>query len=250
MKKIITLGLGLILMSLLGCITTIDGYQPPKPKDASVRAKSYFDLGVAYMERKRYDLAEPKFQYSIEIKPTAKAYNALAVLYEEQHDNALAEDTYKRLLTEFPDFALGYMNYYVFLCKNDRVGQIRALSAKMQSKGRILAALGQIAAGNCAFEKGRKDQAIAYYNQALKYEPYSAGALLPLAQINYDKGRVEEAKRQVDLVNNQVGYSARSVYLAVLVNRKLGNRLEERKYLRVLQTRFAGTEEAEKLSGN
>ncbi len=250
MRKVITLGLGIALLSLLGCITTVDGYQPPKPKADSIRAKSYFDLGVAYMERKRYDLAEPKFQYSIEIKPTAKAYNALAVLYEEQHANVLAEETYKRLLTQFPDFALGYMNYYVFLCKNDRVDQMRALSEKMQSKGKILAALGQIAAGNCAFEKGRKNQAIAYYHQALKYEPYSAGALLPLAQINYDKGLIEDAKRQVDLVNNQVGYSARSIYLAVLVNRKLGNGLEARKYLRVLQTRFAGTEEAKKLSGD
>ncbi len=214
MNKIITLGLGIALMSLTGCITSVDGYERPKPKEDSVRAKSYFNLGVAYIQRKRYDLAEPKLRESINIKPE-----------------------------------LGYMNYYVFLCKYNRHNQIDAIAKTMQSQGKTFAALGQIAAGNCAFEKGRKEQAIAYYNRALQYEPYAAGALLPLAQINYDKGFVQEAKRQVDLVNNQVGYSARSVYLSVLINRELGNRLEERNFMQVLQTRFADSEEAQMLAG-
>ncbi len=244
MNKILVLGLGVVLMSLAGCITTVDGHQRPKPKEDNIRAKSYLDLGIAYMERKRYDLAEPKLRYSIQIKPSAEAYNALGVLYEEQHNNALAEETYKRLLAEFPDYDLGYMNYYVFLCKYDRQSQIEALSAKMKSKGRALAALGQVSAGNCAFDKGNKSRAQYYYQQALKYAPHSAEALLPLAQINYEKGLLKKAKQQVDLVNNLVGYSARSVYLSVLINRALGHRLEARNFLQVLKTQFAGSKEA------
>lgn len=250
MRKIITLGLGVMLMSLTGCITTIDGYERSKPKEESVRAKSYFDLGVAYMGKQRYDLAEHKLRYSIGIFPTAEAYNALAVLYEEQHENALAEETYKKLLAGFPEYALGYMNYYVFLCKYDRQSQIDTIAATMHSKGKTLAALGQVSAGNCALEKGNQSKAKQYFQQALTYEPYSAGALLPLAEMNYEKGFMAEAKKQVDLVNNHVGYSARSVYLAVLINRELGNRLEERNYLQALKTQFAGSEEAKLLQGN
>ncbi len=250
MHKIIALGLVIILLSLGGCITTIDGYQRPKPKADSVRAKSYFDLGVAYIQKGRYDLAEPKLRNSIQIKPTAQAYNALAVLYEEQHENALAEEIYQRLLADFPTYELGYINYYVFLCKNNRQNQMDRVANTMQSKGKTWAALGQIVAGNCALEKGNKGRAATYYRRALQFEPYSAGALLPLAKINYDKGLVEKAKGQVDLVNNHVGYTAKSVYLAVLINRKLGNRLKERHFLQILRTRFADSEEAQKLSGN
>ncbi len=248
MKKIITLGLGVILMSLTGCITSVDGYQRPKPKKADIRAKSYLDLGVAYIQKGRYDLAEPRLRYSIEIQPSADAYNALAVLYEEKHENALAEETYNTLLAQFPNYALGYMNYYVFLCKYDRQSQIETVAAKMQSN-KLLAALGQVAAGDCAVKKGQTGQAEQYYKRALQYEPYSAGALLPLAKINYERGFIEEAKKQVDLVNNQVGYSAKSLYLSFLINRELGHNMEARNYLNELRTRFSDSEEAKELSG-
>lgn len=250
MKKTIMLGLGVILMSLSGCMTTVDGYSRPKPKEDSIRAKSYFDLGVAYMSKKRYDLAEPRLRRSINILPTAEAYNALAVLYEEQRENALAEEAYKTLISQFPDYLLGYMNYNIFLCKYDRQAQIQALSATMMSKGNEMAALGQIAAGNCALEKGNANRAKQYYKKALQYEPHSAGALLPLAEINHQRGFASEAKQYLDLLHNHIGESARSVYLGVLINRELGNRLEERNFMRALRTRFANSQEAKALSGN
>lgn len=255
MKKIIPsfvrfpLGAVLTALWLSGCVTSIDGKLPPEPQPKKA-AKAYMELGVAYMQKGRYDLAEPKLQRSLQANPSAEAYNALALLYEQVHDNALAEDTYKRLLADFPDYGLGYLNYNIFLCKYDRSAQIQRLAAQMSARGKEIAAIGQIAAGNCAFSKGDKTAATRYYKKALTYEQYAAGALLPLAEIDLERGFVTEAKSKVDKVNNYIGYSARSVYLSILVNRDLGNRLEERKMMNVLRTRFAGSPEAASVFGN
>lgn len=232
---------------LTGCITTVDGYQAPKPKSPEVRAKAYFDLGAAYMGKGRYDLAEPKLQLSLQINPTGQAYNALAVLYEEQHENLLAEDTYKTLIKDFPNYDRGYLNYHIFLCKYDRQDQIFALNNMMTAKGEPLASLGEIAAGDCALNKGRLEKAKQHYNKALQFNPYAEGALLALAKINLQRGFVAEAKKQVDLANNQIGFSAESVYLSVLINRELGNLAAEKKFLQVMRTQFAGSPEATEL---
>ena len=188
-----------------------------------VTAKAYFDLGAAYMVKKRFDLAESKLELSLRDLPTPEALNALAVLYESQHDNVLAENTYKKLIKDFPDYIMGYSNYYIFLCKYDRKNQIITLNNIMISRREKFAGIGFIEAGNCAITRDRVAKAKEYYKQALAYDPYVAGALLPLAKIDHDRGFVEEAKRKVDLVNNQIGYSARPVYLSVLTSRELGN---------------------------
>ncbi|MBS9778072.1 MAG: hypothetical protein KGV50_04835 [Gammaproteobacteria bacterium] len=228
---------------LTGCITTVDGYKPPKPKSEDVRAKSYFDLGAAYIGKGRYDLAEPKLMLSLQIKPTAAAYNALAVLYEQRHDNALAEDTYKTLMNEFPEYTRGYLNYHIFLCKYDRQAQIDALNSIMISRGEPLASLGEVAAGDCALSKGRSEKAKMHYNTALQYNPLADGALLQLAKMDFQKGFVAEAKSKVDLVNNQIGYSAESVYLSLLISKELGDLQAEKKFSRILRTQFGGSSE-------
>lgn len=234
-----------LLTTLLasGCITSSDTPPPPEPQPKKA-AQSYFELGTAYMSKGRYDLAEQKLQRSIEANPTPDAYNALAVLYETQHENALAEETYQNLISAFPDYGRGYLNYNIFLCKYDRQGQIEQLAADMSGRSKEIAALGQIAAGNCAYSKGNKTLAEAHYKRALQYEQYAAGALLPLAEINLDRGFAAEAKTSVDTVLNQIGYSARAVYLAALINRELGNRAEERKMLNVLRSRYGNSAEA------
>jgi len=247
--RLIPLVGSLILCALLaGCITEKTGYEPPEP-NPSKASETYLKLGVAYMQRGRYDLAESKLQDSIAAKPNADAYNALALLYEHEHDNALVEETYKMLIATFPDYARGYSNYNIFLCKYNRVDQISQLAEKMANLGRDMAAVGQIAAGDCAYSKGKLEEAATSYRQALVFEPYSAGALLPLAEIDLKKGFASEAKEKIDMVHNYIGYSARSVYLAILAYRELGNLIDERKMIQVLRSRYPNTPEARNILG-
>ncbi|MPV85856.1 hypothetical protein [Ostreibacterium oceani] len=246
--KLIAASVLAVQFLLAGCITSVDGDEPPEPKPEAA-AQSHFELGIQYIQRERYDLAEHRLQRSIELFPMPEAYNALALVYEEVRQNLLAEEVYEKMIAEFPDFGRGYMNYSIFLCKYDRKDQIKSLIDRMLASDRTLAALGEISAAECYRANGDEAQAIVHYQRALEYEPYSAGALLPLAEIDISKGFIPEAKQKVDTVNNQIGYSARSVYLSILIAQELGNQLELRNLMRVMQTRYAGTEEAKILFG-
>lgn len=233
-----------VTVLMTGCITETNRPPPPKPQPKKA-AQSYYELGVAYMKKGRNSLAESKLQRSIVTNPTPDAYNALALLYETQHDNALAEETYQQLISTFPDYPRGYLNYHIFLCQYDRFPQIEQLAIQMARRNKEIAAIGQIAAGNCALSKGDVVSAKQHYQQALAYEQYAAGALLPLAEIDLNRGFVTEAKEKIDKVNNYIGYSARSVYLSILANRDLGNHLEARKMMNVLRSRYSNTPEAQ-----
>ncbi len=247
-KHWLTLCSLVVVAMLSGCITTGGESDRPKPQPEKA-ARAYYDLGVAYIKKKRYDLAEIKLQRSIESSPTPEAYNALALMYELQHDNALAEETYQKLITKYPKYGRGYLNYNIFLCKYDRHAQIEQLASRMAAQGKEIAAIGQIAAGNCALEKKDINRAETHFKRALQYEQFAAGALLPLAEIDLERGDVAEANIKVNKVNNYIGYSARSVYLAILISRELGDEVRERKLTNVMRSRYAGTQEAKNLFG-
>ncbi len=239
----------LAALLLAGCSVVREGRAPIKAQPQKA-AKTYYELGVAYMKRGRYALAELKLQRSLEKQPAADTYNALALLYEMQHENALAEQAYQELIAKYPTYERGYANYNFFLCKYDRQSQIEQLAKQMAAQGGAIATVGQLAAGDCAMRKNDTNRAEMHYKQALKYNPHVAGALLPLAEIDLERGNVADAQIKINQVHNYVGYSARSVYLAVLISRELGNELEERKMENVLRSQFANSPEAKEIFGN
>lgn len=241
----------LFLMSSLlsGCIVTVDGPQPPK-KNHHAASKSYFELGAAYMQKGRYDLAEPKLLRSIKLHPNADAYNALAVLYEEQRKNLLAEENYSLLIKKFPFYARGYLNYSIFLCKYNRENQLTELVNHMKKNTKSIAALGQIAAGNCAIGKKRNAAARAFYTEALKFDRYAAGALLPLAELDMQAGLLGAAKDKVETVHNYIGYSEGSLQLAIRIAKKMDQPAVAKKMEAELISRFPNSPQAQQVSGS
>ncbi len=247
MKNLKHISVIILTFAIVGCTTTVKTDKDRKILKHTKKEpyQGYLDLGIAYGKKGAFDRAEVALKKSLKAKRTPEALNVIALVYEEIHDNIAAEKTYNSLLTEFPDFALGYSNYNIFLCKYNRTTQLNALAKKIAAKGGAMAAVGQIAAGDCLKSKGKIAQAKVYYKNALIHEPYSAGALIPLAEMNVKKGFMAEAKKQIDLVHNQIGHTPKSVYLSYLIEKELGNKPKEREMLRVLKTRYAGSREAQ-----
>lgn len=243
MKKILLSGFCLLM--LWGCETVTTGDARDIKQPEKDPAQKYYELGVAYIQNGQYDLAETRLLRSLENEQRAETLNALALLYEQMRDNRAAEQTYEKLIATFPDYELGYTNFSLFLCKYNRTTQIESLISKMLSQGNEMATLGAAAAGDCAFTKGDYTTAENFYKQALTYDPYTPYALLPLAEIDIRKGFLPEAKEKIDLVHNQIGYSARSLYLATVIAREMGNSVDERRYSRELRGRFPRSREAQ-----
>ncbi len=240
-----TLFLIFVVTNLFACATSNNVTNTST--NFSKAAHSYYTLGLAYLQKGNYELAESKLQRSLQLQETADGYNALALLYESQHKNSLAEAAYTKLLKKYPQYQRGYLNYHIFLCKNDRNKQMQQLVSIMTAPENNLTVLAHIATGNCALTKKQYNIAKSSYQQALVIAPQAANALLPLAEIAFHNKEIEKASAYIKQIHNYNGYNARSVYLAMQINKAQGNMLEVQKMYNILKTQYPQSEEAQKI---
>ena len=227
-----------IVVLLSGCASTNNG--PKVQPDYDQAYQDYLSLGAQYLQMGRYDLAEPKLKRAIEIdSEPAEAWNVLAVLYEEKGDIASGYQVYEKLTTSHPDYALGFINFATFLCKFNREPERQALYQKMRGKGQTFATLAYIAEGNCARKRGNNAGAVAAYQQALGYDQYAAGALLPLAEIALEVGDANAAQQYLRVIHTYVGFSPESIILGIQAAQMLGNEQEVQNLQRMLRANSA-----------
>ena len=79
--------------------------------------------------------------------------------------------------------------------------------------------------------------------QALPYWTGILNSLLLLGQIRYKQGNLEDARKLVSRYNKLVEPTAESLWLALRVERKLGERVAEAGYANQLRRRFNGSRE-------
>jgi type IV pilus assembly protein PilF len=94
------------------------------------------------------------------------------------------------------------------------------------------------AAGRCLLEIKDTKQAADYFERALRLDPNNANAMLPFANALYKRGQFEEARELVERYNRSAPPSAEALWLAVRIERKLGNRVAENSYAAQLRLRF------------
>ena len=103
------------------------------------------------------------------------------------------------------------------------------------------------AAGVCSLRKNNLKEAEDFFQRALRLEPDEPGSLLQLGQIRYRQGNLEEARRLVARHNKIAAPTAESLWLALRIDRKLGERASEANYANQLRRRFAASREFQQL---
>jgi type IV pilus assembly protein PilF len=86
-----------------------------------------------------------------------------------------------------------------------------------------------------------------FFQRALKLEPDEPAALLQLAQIRYRQGDFGEARRMVARFNRLYRPNSESLWLALRVERKLGERVAEASLANQLRRNFQGSKEYQAL---
>jgi type IV pilus assembly protein PilF len=87
----------------------------------------------------------------------------------------------------------------------------------------------------------------AFFERALKLEPDEPASLLQLGQIRYRQGNVGEARKLVTRHNKLVAPSAESLWLALRIERRLGERLQEQAFANQLRRRYPASPEYQAL---
>jgi len=240
--------------ALAGCQTTSTTTNEPIPDSGSTRgeateprnrAKIHTELGAAYYERGNMAAALEHLRTATTADPNyAVAYSMLGLVYADLKENRLAQSNFERALSLAPNDPDINHNFGGFLCRTGR--EEESIKYFLQAVGNPLYTQpwrSYSAAGLCMMNKGKVKEAEDYFQRALKLDPDDPTALLSMAQIRYRQGRLEEARKLVLQFNKLVNPNAESLWLALRVERKLGERTAEAGYANQLRRRFVNSRE-------
>jgi type IV pilus assembly protein PilF len=229
---------------------TVDtGTRTGESSDPRNRARIHTELASAYFERGSMGIALEELRTAISADPNyAPAYSVLGLVHMDLRENDVAQTNFQRALALSPNDPDINNNYGWFLCRTGR---------EEQSIGYFLAALknplyktparSYVNAGLCSIEKNGGRDAIDFFERALKSEPDNLVALLNLATIQYKRGQLEAARGLVGRFNKLREPTAESLWLALRIERKLGDNVAENSLATQLRRRFAGSPEYQNL---
>lgn len=183
---------------LTGCATR-PGAMPPEAETGDPVA-AYTRLGTAYLERNNLPRALSALDRALEIDPDAPAaLQAMAIVYQRQGEDALADETFRRALDAAPDLTRARNNYAAFLYDQGRIReachQLEQAAADTQyaNRAQLFTNLGQ-----CQRRLGNVEAARESLRRAQSIDPRRADSYLRLAQLEVEQGRYAQAEQQLE----------------------------------------------------
>jgi type IV pilus assembly protein PilF len=218
--------------------------QPPagdRQETARLRAElafNYFQrgqLGVAIEEVRSALAADPNF---------ATAYNVLGLINMDLGENAKAEDAFRKALSIAPDDSDSLNNYGWFLCQTKR--EREAIDRFLQALKNPLYPTPDkpyLNAGICSQRIGNEAAAEEYFRKAFTLDPLNAGAMIRLGEMYFKRSEYEKARFYIDRINKNFDPSAESLWLALRIERKAGDRVSESSFAAQLRRRYPNSPE-------
>jgi len=213
------------------------------------RARIHTELAVAYFERGNMGVALEELRIALAADPGyAPAYNVLGLVHMDLKEMDLARNNFEHALQISPNDADLNHNYGWFLCQTGREEQSLKffLNAVKNPLYRAPQKSYSVAA-TCALRKNMDRDAIDYFERALRLDPNYPPALISLAQLRYRRGELAQARALIGHFNKQYDATAESLWLALRIERKLGDKSAENRYATQLRRDFAGSREYQNL---
>jgi len=217
--------------------------------DPRNRARIHTELASAYFERGNMGVALEELRIAIGADPNyAPAYSVLGLVHMDLRENDVAQLHFARALALSPNDPDINNNYGWFLCRTGREEQsIAYFLAALKNPLYNTPARSYVNAGLCSIDRNGGRDAIEYFERALRSEPDNLLALLNLASLRYQRGQLEAARQLVRRFNRLIEPSAESLWLALRIERKLGDKAAENALAAQLRRRFAGSPEYQDL---
>ena len=217
--------------------------------EARNRARTHTELAAAYFERGAMNVALQELRAATDADASyAPAYGLYGVVYMELRENTSARDSFEQALRLAPNDPDINHNYGWFLCQNGKESEsIRYFMQAVKNPLYQAPWRSYSAAGACSVKTKNYKAAEDYVQRALKLDPDEPVALLQLGEIRYRQGRIDEARRLLSRHNKLASPSAQSLWLALRIERKLGERVAEQSYANQLRRRFPASREYQSL---
>jgi len=234
------------LMLLAGCVSQSSNDRADTQKRDSARIHT--ELGAGYFSQNQIAIALEEFTEASKIDPSyALAHNGLGMVYAALGEDAKADASFKRAISLEPNNAESRNNYGTFLCSRNRIDEsITQFMAAVKNPLYTTKDIAYLNAGICSLRKQDVDNAEVYFQNALQVQPLLHRASYELALINFNRKKYGMAREylRTPLIGSP---SAEVLWLAIRVERQLGDRDAEASYALELRRNYPDSEQTKAL---
>jgi type IV pilus assembly protein PilF len=213
--------------------------------EARRAAKAHTDLGMVYLREGQLPVALEEARRAIDADSSYPlGYNLLGVVQMYLDETRAAEEALGRALQLAPLDPEINNNYGWFLCRSGREKQSIDYFVAA-SKNTLYAAPTKplTNAAICSISGGDDKAGEDFLLKALRADPQNGDAQFLLADLYYRTGRNIDAKLRLNEVHRLLAPTAQSVWLALRIERKLGDREAELRYGKQLRREFPESRE-------
>ncbi len=177
---------------------------------------AYIQLGIGYLQQGEAARAKNPLRKALELDPnSADAHAALALVFQTEMENKLADEHYRKALASHRDARI-LNNYGSFLFEQKRYDEaLQRFSQAAEDnlypeRSRVFQNMGMT-----ALQLGQREQAETYFTRALRLDSRQPRALLELAMLAYEDKQYVPAKRYYDSFSRLSEQNARSLLLGI-----------------------------------
>lgn len=211
--------------------------------ETQARAKAHTELGMLYLQAGNMGVALQEARISVEADPGyAPAHNLMGLIHMSLRETGSAQASFEkavRLAPGDPDIA---NNYGFFLCQNGReLEGIQYFLSAVKNPLYKTPARSYTNAGLCFLRLKDDKSADEYFQRAARADGSNAQAFFHLADIAYRRGDYYNAKKHMAELQRISEPEAETLWLAIRIEKKLGDRQAEANFSSQLRRKFAGT---------
>jgi type IV pilus assembly protein PilF len=219
----------------------------PEPADADRRARTRLELAALYFGRGQHEVALQEIGLALAARPDmGAAYSLRGLVYAALGDDTLADESFLRALSINPRDADAMHNRAWFLCQRNRSAEADRLFEQALAQPQYRdAPRTLLAQGVCLARAGKLLEAEAKLTRAYELDPTNPTTALNLSEVLYRRADYERARFYIRRVNAAEEITnAQSLWLAIRIENKIGNRGGVEAFGRQLRNRFPQSAEA------
>lgn len=203
-------------------------------------------LAAGYMQRDQLDIALQELDKALDIDSEDAQANSVMALVQARLKNPEKADKYfRRAVASEPNNSEVQNNYGAFLCEQGRLDEaVERFNKALANRLYKTPELANLNAGLCLMKKPAAAAASRYFKAALEINPRFAPALLEMSKINLNSGQTLSARGYMQRYFEVAKESPETLWLAIRIERALGNKDLQAKYALHLTGNFPDSPEA------
>lgn len=226
--------------------------EAPDESDERRRARIRLELAANYYQQRQYNVALEELRLSLLAEPNyAPAYGLLGLVYMDLGENDKARQSFERGLAIAPADSELNNNFGWYLCRSGRERESLPYFEKATRNPLYpTPAKPWHNAGICALRMGDEVEAERFFLKSFQADPANPVAMYQLANLYLKRNDAVRARNYSQRLTTIYEPNAEALWLALRVERKLGNRENEARLAVQLRRRFPQSREtAQLLSG-